>query len=251
MKNIFQDDTLPSGTDLPPMPKNDSKNMPSRPKPQVTPPPMKQAMPPQTVYVPVQPTPQQIPAQPVAPVQGSYQYIPVNPQYPPQAYSQQGVPYYPVFGNNQQPVYPQGVPYAPYPAYTPTPAPEQEEPKNDCDPGTRVLFQSPDFENKDGSSTTIGYPTDWLIEVGYGQSSLDDIAMLNGETVEEVPAETEAPATEAPATEAPKVETEPAPAATTAPAVNTETSNSNALILGVLAVAAVAVVAFVVLKKKK
>ena len=151
MKNIFQDDTLPSGTDLPPMPKNDSKNMPSRPKRQVTPPPMKQAMPPQTVYVPVQPTSQQMPVQPVAPVQGAYQYIPVNPQYPPQAYSQQGAPYYPVFGNNQQPVYPQGVPYAPYPSYTPASAPEQEEPKNDCDPGTRVLFQSPDFENKDGS----------------------------------------------------------------------------------------------------
>ena len=58
-------------------------------------------------------------------------------------------------------------------------------------------------------------------------------------------------APEAPATEAPKAETEPVPAATTAPAVNTQTSNSNALILGVLAVAAVAVVAFVVLKKKK
>ena len=32
--------------------------------------------------------------------------------------------------------------------------------------------------NEDGSSTTLGYPTDWLIEVGYGQSSLDDIAAL-------------------------------------------------------------------------
>ena len=32
--------------------------------------------------------------------------------------------------------------------------------------------------NEDGSSTTLGYPTDWLIEVGYGQTSLDDIAAL-------------------------------------------------------------------------
>ncbi|MGM9589188.1 MAG: dipeptidase [Faecousia sp.] len=32
--------------------------------------------------------------------------------------------------------------------------------------------------NEDGTSTTIGYPTDWLIEVGYGQTSLDDIAAL-------------------------------------------------------------------------
>lgn len=157
MKNIFQDDTLPSGTDLPPMPKNDGKNMPSRPKRQVTPPPMKRAMP-QTVYVPVQPVaPQQVPQQ--MPPQVAYQYIPVNPQYPQQvypqqSYPQQGAPYYPVYGNTQQPVYPQGVPYTPYPQQplVQGPAPEQEETKNEYDPGTRVLFQSPDFENKDGSS---------------------------------------------------------------------------------------------------
>ena len=154
MKNIFQDDTLPSGTELPPMPKNDSKNMPSRPKRQVTPPPMKQAAPAQPVYVPVQPAPAQPmqPQQNAVPPQGAYQYIPVNPQYPPQGYPQQGAPYYPVYGNAQQPVYPQGVPYAPYPQYAPAPAPEQEEPKNEYDPGTRVLFQSPDFEHKDGTS---------------------------------------------------------------------------------------------------
>lgn len=145
MKNIFQDDTLPSGTELPPMPKNDSKNMPSRPKRQVTPPPMKQSSPAQPVYVPVQPTPAQ-PSREAVPPQGSYQYIPVTPQYLPQAYPQQGVPYYPVYGNGQ------GVPYAPYPQYAPAPAPEQEEPRNEYDPGTRVLFQSPDFESKDGSS---------------------------------------------------------------------------------------------------
>jgi len=100
--------------------------------------------------------------------------------------------------------------------------------------------------NEDGSSTTLGYPTEWLIEVGYGQTSLDDIAMLNGETAEpEAPAETEAPATEAP-----KVETEPVvePAA---PEVNTTTSNPTALILGIVAVVAVAAGAFFVLKKKK
>lgn len=99
--------------------------------------------------------------------------------------------------------------------------------------------------NEDGSSTTIGYPTEWLIEVGYGQTSLDDIAMLNGETAEEAPAETEA-ATEAAA------ETEAAaPAETSAPEVNTTSSNSSALLIGIVAVAVVAVVAFFVLKKKK
>ena len=146
MKNIFQDDTLPSGTDLPPVPKNGGKPMPSRPKRDVTPPPMKQAMQTQPVYVPVQPAP----AKQTAPAQGempAYQYIPVNPQYPPQEYPQQGVPYYPVYGNAQ------GVPYAPYPQYAPAPQvpAEQETPKNEYDPGTRVLFQSADFESKDGS----------------------------------------------------------------------------------------------------
>ena len=153
MKNIFQDDTLPSGTDLPPVPKNGGKPMPSRPKRDVTPPPMKQAMQTQPVYVPVQPAP----AKQTAPAQGempAYQYIPVNPQYPPQGYPQQGVPYYPVYGNAPQSAYPQGVPYAPNPQYPPAPqvSAEQEAPKNEYDPGTRVLFQSPDFESKDGSS---------------------------------------------------------------------------------------------------
>ena len=152
MKNIFQDDTLPSGTDLPPVPKNGGKPMPSRPKRDVTPPPMKQAMQSQPVYVPVQPAP----AQQTAPEQGdapAYQYIPVAPQNPPQGYPQQGVPYYPVYGNVPQGTYPQGVHYAPYQQYAPAPqAPaEQEAPKNEYDPGTRVLFQSPDFENKDSS----------------------------------------------------------------------------------------------------
>ena len=145
MKNIFEDETLPSSNAKPPIIKNDSKsNMPSRPKREVTPPPMKQVQP-QTVYVPVPPQPQPVPPQ------GQYQYIPVNPQYPAQVYPQQGVAYYPVYGVPQQNAYPQGIPYQPYPQYPVTPAPEQEETKDEYDPGTRVLFQSPDFEHKDGS----------------------------------------------------------------------------------------------------
>ena len=156
MKNIFEDATLPSTGEKPPIIKNDNKaNMPSRPKKQVTPPPMKQAQP-QTVYVPVQQpaAPTSAPQATTAPQQGAYQYIPVNPQYPPQAYVQPGVAYYPVYGVPQQPVYPQGVPYTPYPQYPVAPAPEQEEEekKEEYDPGTRVLFQSPDFEHKDGSA---------------------------------------------------------------------------------------------------
>ena len=161
MKNIFEDETLPSVNEKPPIIKNDGKAaMPSRPKRQVTPPPMKQ-VPPQGVYMPPQPV------QPQVPPQGAYQYIPVNPQYPPQgqpyppqaqAYPPQGVAYYPVFDpNTQQPVYPQGVPYVPYGAYAPqgapvqAPQPQEEQPKEEYNPGTRVLYQSPDFDNKDGT----------------------------------------------------------------------------------------------------
>ena len=110
MKNIFEDETLPSAGQKPPMPKNDSKaTMPSRPRRQVTPPPMKQ-MPPQPVYVPIQTA---APQQPATPQPGAY---PINPPYPPQGqpYPQQGVAYYPVYDpNTQQPVYSQ-VPYMPY-----------------------------------------------------------------------------------------------------------------------------------------
>lgn len=165
MRNIFEDDTLPSGTDKPPVIKGSSnKNMPSRPKPQVTLPPKqqeRQAM--QQFYAPVapqgQPVPQPQPMPQGVPQQPVYQYIPVNPQYPPQdqPYPQPGVAYYPVFDpNTQQPVYPQQMPvqYVPYGAYPQAPQPQAqpEAPKDEYNPGTRVLFQSPDFENKDGSS---------------------------------------------------------------------------------------------------
>ena len=152
MKNIFEDETLPSANEKPPIIKNDSKaDMPSRPKRQVTPPPMKQA-PVQTVYVPVQQIPMQPPAQTEIPGQNTYQYIPVTPQYPPQGYPQQAMPYYPVYGNAQQPPYPQGATYAPYGQYPAAPVSEPEPQKEEYDPGTRVLFQSPDFENKDSSA---------------------------------------------------------------------------------------------------
>ena len=194
MKNIFQDDTLPSGTDLPPMPKNDSKNMPSRPKRQVTPPPMKQAAPPQTVYVPVQPVAtQQPPAQPMPP-QGAYQYIPVNPQYPPQGYPQQGATYYPVYGNPQQSVYPQGVPYAPYPQYPPMQAAvptEQEAPKNEYDPGTRVLFQSPDFEHKDGSTFSDNVGASFANTVMKNAQAVEKESDQESQAVAEMPANVE------------------------------------------------------------
>ena len=164
MKNIFEDDTLPSGAEIPKVSVPDRKtDLPVRPKRQVTPPPKQQER--QAVQPPIIAS---VPQAPAAPQQPVYQYVPINPQYPnqPQAYPQQTVAYYPVFDQNGQPVYPQQtvypqqviypqqVPYVPYGAYPQAPQPQQavqETPKEDYNPGTRVLYQSPDFENNDGS----------------------------------------------------------------------------------------------------
>ena len=127
MKNIFEDDTLPSGAEIPKVSVPDRKiDLPVRPKRQVTPPPKQQER--QAVQPPHIASAPQAPATTAQPM---YQYVPVNPQYPsqPQAYPQQGVAYYPVFDPNSQPVYaqpnvypqqviyPQQVPYVPYGAY--------------------------------------------------------------------------------------------------------------------------------------
>lgn len=106
--------------------------------------------------------------------------------------------------------------------------------------------------NEDGSSTTLGYPTEWLETVGFGSTSIADQEKLNGAAVPETE-ETEAAAeTEAAKTEA--AETEAAATEAAAPAeapVNTETSNNSALIIGVIAAIVVAAAAYFGFKKKK
>ena len=110
---------------------------------------------------------------------------------------------------------------------------------------------------EDGSSTTLGYPTEWLEAVGFASTSVADQAKLAGETVEE-PAEEE-PAEETPAKEPTEEVTEPetpaeqTPADTekTEPTVNTTTNNNTALIIGIVAAVAIVIVAVVVLNKKK
>ena len=87
---------------------------------------------------------------------------------------------------------------------------------------------------EDGSSTTLGYPTEWLEEVGFGATSLAD----KGET----PAEPDASAEP----DAPAASGEPS-----APAVNTTTSNSTALVIGSICVIVVAIAAVIILQKKK
>lgn len=185
MKNIFEDETLPSVNEKPPIIKNDGKAaVPSRPKRQVTPPPMKQ-VPPQGVYMPPQPV------QPQMPPQGAYQYIPVAPQGQP--YPPQGVAYYPVFDpNTQQPVYPQSVPYVPYGAYVPqgvpmqAPQPQEEQPKEEYNPGTRVLYQSPDFDHKEGSefSDNVGANFAQTLKANSQTQDEDDTAATSESAVD-------------------------------------------------------------------
>ncbi len=93
---------------------------------------------------------------------------------------------------------------------------------------------------EDGSSTTLGYPTEWLEEVGFGATSLADKG---------VSVETEEPE----ATDAPETEPTQAPADTTPsePDVNTTTSNSTALVIGSVCVIIVAIAAIIILQKKK
>ena len=97
----------------------------------------------------------------------------------------------------------------------------------------------------EGNSTTLGYPTEWLEAVGFGETSVADQQKLSGE----VPAETEEPTEEEPAEE--PSETEEPAGEPSEPAVNTETSNTTAIIIGVVVVLVVAVAAYFVLKNKK
>ena len=97
----------------------------------------------------------------------------------------------------------------------------------------------------EGNSTTLGYPTEWLEAVGFGETSVADQQMLSGEA----PAETEEPTEEEPAEE--PTETEEPAGEPSEPTVNTETSNTTAIIIGVVVVLVVAVAAYFVLKNKK
>lgn len=109
---------------------------------------------------------------------------------------------------------------------------------------------------EDGSSTNLGYPTEWLEAVGFGETSAADLAKLNGEepAAPAEPAEPETPAE----TEKPDISNAPVGPSvldenTASTAVNTSTSNTTAMLLGLAAVAVVAVAAVVLqmMKNKK
>lgn len=105
---------------------------------------------------------------------------------------------------------------------------------------------------EDGSSTTLGYPTEWLQEVNFGGTSVADQAKLNGEA----PAESEEPSESVEPSEEPSESVQPSESQQptgepSEPAVNTESSNGTAIIIGVVAAVVVAAAAWFFLKKKK
>lgn len=156
MKNIYEDGTLPGTPDVPQL-KKQPVTPPTRPRKQVTPTPMQQ---------------EQLQRQQAQPViqPAPYGAMPIYgaPVYP---YVQVGIDTngQPVYAPAPQMQYPQGVPAYPYAPYMPQQqmsqmpqaplVPEQPAaPKSEADPGTRVLYQSPDFDMAEGTqkNTEVG-----------------------------------------------------------------------------------------------
>lgn len=97
-----------------------------------------------------------------------------------------------------------------------------------------------DAENR--STSGFPYTMEYLDGVDFGHSYLDAYNEMMG-----ISAETEAPVEEPAETEEPAT----APSEPSEPAVNTETSNTTAIIIGVVVVLVVAVAAYFILKNKK
>lgn len=150
MKNIYEDGTLPGNSEIFPE-KKKNPTPPTRPKKQVTPTPMQQENLQRQLMQPQQP-PMPYGTMPVYGMP-AYPYMPVGTD-------QNGQPVYAV---PPQGVYPQ-VPVYPYAPYMPQPmqppqVPEQPAAANgESDPGTRVLYQSPDFDLSDSApkNTEVG-----------------------------------------------------------------------------------------------
>ncbi|MGN0486761.1 MAG: sortase domain-bontaining protein [Acutalibacteraceae bacterium] len=172
MKNIYEDGTVPAGPGpekMPPQVSQAQGHPPVRPKKEIPlspgqqarkdagqPQPYPNAPYPYVTYVPVNPAYFDQNGRPVYPVPQ-----PVYPgEMPPQGVPVQGVPMQGIPMQNMPPQgVPQPMPYAQYmPAYPPAGAaapPEkssEEDSQSAYNPGTRVLYQSPDFDAKEGDT---------------------------------------------------------------------------------------------------
>lgn len=159
MKNIYEDGTLPGTPDIPEI-KRQPKTPPTRPRKQLEPTPLQQEQ-----LLRQQAQPQVIPAPYGAmPVYGApvYPYVQVGTDANGQ----------PVYAPAPQMPYPQPVqsyPYAPYMPVAPQApvVPEQPaQPKGEQNPGTRVLYQSPDFDMSEGA------PVNTEVGASFAQGSL-------------------------------------------------------------------------------
>lgn len=92
--------------------------------------------------------------------------------------------------------------------------------------------------NDDGTSTTLGYPTKYLESVNYGATSIRDFAKTSGSS-----------ATEPSATPAPSAE--PAPSATPNAPAQQNSDSTLIAVIAVVVVAAIAIGAWYVTKKRK
>lgn len=143
MKNIYEDGTLPGAPDIPEI-KQQPKTPPTRPRKQVTPTPMQQEQLQRQQQTQPQPAPYG-----AMPVYGApaYPYVQVGTDANGQ----------PVYAPAPQMPYPQPMPVYPYVPYMPpvpqAPAVPEQTPrtKGEVNPGTRVLYQSPDFDMSDSA----------------------------------------------------------------------------------------------------
>ncbi len=137
MKNIYEDGTMPGASDIPEI-KRQSTSPPTRPRKEVTPTPMQQ----EKLSQPQMPQP----TYPMPPYGMPYPYVPVGTD-------QNGQPVYNL--PPQQVQYPQVplYPYAPYMPVQPQAVPEQAAaPTSEQNPGTRVLYQNPEFDMNENQS---------------------------------------------------------------------------------------------------
>ncbi len=143
MKNIYEDGTLPGASDIPEV-KRQSTSPPTRPRKKVTPTPMQQ----EKQQAPQPQMPQ--PTYPMPPYGMPYPYVPAGTD-------QNGQPVYNL--PPQQMQYPQVplYPYAPYMSVQPIPQPQAvpeqaAAPTSEQNPGTRVLYQNPEFDMNENLS---------------------------------------------------------------------------------------------------
>lgn len=159
MKNIYEDGTMPDQPDIRQVKKQGS-SPPTRPRKQVTPTPMQIEKQRQQSMAPQMPMPTYGAPYPYivgVDQNGQPVYAQNMPVYPQTMPVYPYAPYVPVQPGQPIPM-PQGVQMMPQPQMQSMVPEEGSKTVSDVDPGTRVLYQSPDFDQNEpqGRSTEVG-----------------------------------------------------------------------------------------------